>query len=541
MSAVPPRPGRALSSYGPVAGALVGAVAGPVLVGVRGWRDAWVPKISDLRQATLATQAATHLQQLTGPWSRIGLPHPGPLWTYWCVPFLAAAGTHPKGLVVAAVALAVVAIGVVVVVSARAAGRSGGIVAAAVVVAGLAQMSLAGVTYPWNATIVILPTAAGLVAAADAWSRGSLPSAGAGALLGAMVAQSHLGGVAPGGLIIGASLLGVALARRVPGHRPRALAVAALVAVAVGPWLPVLADQVVGEGTPAAVARYALTGDVEEVFPAIEGAETQSVSAVGALRRLALVGSLAERGSAAWGGAEVDAGLERGPTLRADAAMALLVVLALAGSGVRRLRPAPGTGFRTVLLRLGLVALALEAVGALQVRDELRLYVLATAQGVGLALWLGVALAGRDLVAARVPSLRATPIVGGAVAAVLLATALVLPGEQRHGVWVAPLDDPAIDALEASVPEGTFVVDLRPPQPASFTLDLVIALEERGRRVAVVGPYVAFFSDRQRRATPEGTPIAVLRPDDVDDHDCQPVGRYLGQLVLCIGTARPHL
>ena len=77
-----------------------------LLVGVRTVRARttwWTP---DLLQTLLAVRSAEHLQQLAGPWSRIGIAHPGPAWFYAAAPSLALAGGHPSGLVLGAATVA---------------------------------------------------------------------------------------------------------------------------------------------------------------------------------------------------------------------------------------------------------------------------------------------------------------------------------------------------------------------------------------------------------------------------------------------------
>lgn len=57
--------------------------------------------------------SAGHFDQNVGPLSRIGLFHPGPMWFYWCAPFLRLSRGEPTGLFLAALTLVSVCAGVI--------------------------------------------------------------------------------------------------------------------------------------------------------------------------------------------------------------------------------------------------------------------------------------------------------------------------------------------------------------------------------------------------------------------------------------------
>ena len=54
--------------------------------------------VSDEAMTEIYTLQATHGQQLTGPYSRFGWHHPGPVYFYFLVPFYEAARRRTAGL-----------------------------------------------------------------------------------------------------------------------------------------------------------------------------------------------------------------------------------------------------------------------------------------------------------------------------------------------------------------------------------------------------------------------------------------------------------
>jgi hypothetical protein len=228
---------------------LVPLLVALVTVAGRSWSPAGDWAMLELRTRDVGTGGTP----LLGPYSRYAWNHPGPL-LFWllAVPYRLA-GAAPWSLLAAAVALNVAAVAGVLVL----AWRRGRLALVALVGVGLAvllaHLGVAQLWDPWNPWVTVLPFALLVVAcwAATCGDRLALPVA---VLVGSFLVQAH----------VGFALLAVALLawacvgalRSGAGRRTWAVAVA----VGVACWLPVLVDQLFGQGNLLAILSH-FSGD----------------------------------------------------------------------------------------------------------------------------------------------------------------------------------------------------------------------------------------------------------------------------------------
>jgi hypothetical protein len=523
-----------------VAVALATVVAVPLRAAALALRERAVPSMPDLHETLLAAMAARHLDQLVGAWSRLGLYHPGPLWFYWAAPFVAASGDQPAGLVAAALVLVAACAATTCVAVGRAAGGVEAVVAAAVVLLAVHQLSLEGLSYPWNPTVLILPVAAGLVVAATCWVQPSLAWPVVGAWLGAFAVQAHLGAMLVGGFVIAASIAGSARTRRAGGTTTPWWAWALVATLVAAPWVPVAVDQVRGTGNLGATARYAATGDIDPRFTPEEPTATLDLGPGEVVARVAALTTLTESEVAEWGGAEFRRGLDRGPNPTSPLVLVGLLGAAAAGAlpgRLRRWRSGPADDLATWVCRLALVATAAQLVTAFRGRHEFRSYLVAGSSGVGIALWLGVALTAvavvRTLAARRGLDrrrLRLAGLAGTVALAVAVGSSTSTDLEAAAGPPMRP--HPTVATLRDLAPTGTFLVVADDSAELTAVQELVEELERQGRRVAVRGRHVARFADRQREATPTGPEVRLVGEAEVAP-SCSPAGSFAG-LVACL-------
>ncbi|MCU1496972.1 MAG: Dolichyl-phosphate-mannose-protein mannosyltransferase [Acidimicrobiales bacterium] len=512
----------------------------PLRLGLVAVRNRAVLAMPDMQETLLAAIAARHFDQVVGPWSRIGIYHPGPMWFYWAAPFLVVSDDHQAGLVLAALALVGVCGAVICLATLRSAGRVSAGVAAAVVLVALHQLTLQGLAYPWNPTVLILPTAAGLVCAAAAVHRGSVVAMVVGAWMGSFAIQAHLGMLLVGGLVVAASAAGALARRRL--ELPRlGWAWAGVGVLVVIPWIPVAVDQVTGTRNLSAVGRYMVTGKVSPRFHPQGPGRTLRLSGGEVVTHAAAMTSLTEPDIARWGGAEYMWGYERPPGHTSAVVLLVLVAGVAVGARPRRRWPTGPDAFAVWVCRLGLAALVLEAVAAFRIRHEFRYYLIAGASGVGIVLWLGLALTIAELVrraAKGRPSHLHTLRTAGAVASVVVASAvgMTLP---RTLVTVPETvtDEAVITGLLEAVPTGTFVIDANEAGQL-VTLQMIVAhLDQHGRRVQVRGLLIGRFSDRQRNLS-HGRHQLWLAAAGGAGSGCRDLGVFNG-FTVCVEPAPP--
>ena len=237
----------------------------------------WRPS-GDWAVMVLRTQDVFGSIPLTGPYSRFGWNHPGPL-LYW---LLAAPyrllGDRPESILAAAAllnAICVVAIGWV-------AWRRGRLPLVAIVMTALAIAEHAlgpqVLRDPWNPFITLLPLAlfvllAWSVVERDHWAWPPL------AFIGSFLLQSHIGYLPMVVVVLGAVGLWWWIGRHEPPtpmttRRRRAIRITTIIVLVLA-WAPVVIDQLVG------------TGNLTEMFRYFLGTDDASVGPVEALRQMA--------------------------------------------------------------------------------------------------------------------------------------------------------------------------------------------------------------------------------------------------------------
>ncbi len=276
------------------------AVAIPLLVtGIAGAARDWYPG-GDWAVLELRTHdVGTGMTPLLGPYSRFGWNHPGPL-LFWvlAVPYRLV-GARSSGMLLGAALVNLAA----VVGSLALAWRRGRLVlvAAAAALIGVAMVHLgpAFLRDPWNPSVTVLPFLCFvlLVWSATDGDDVALPF---GALVGSFLVQAHVGFAVLVGALVVVAVVGYVRrtgSLRDPGWwRPRRgvlLWTAAVLAIA---WLPVVVDQVVGDGNLGLLVSYFTGGsDAPAGFGTAAGIVARELGGIGPwMGGLELVGDRGE-------------------------------------------------------------------------------------------------------------------------------------------------------------------------------------------------------------------------------------------------------
>ena len=506
---------------------------------IRGWRfvhDDVVLIMPDLNETWLSTMAAADLDQSVGPWSRIGLFHLGPMWFYWCAPFLALAGGQPAGLFLGALALVSACSVVTVEQVRRSLGISAGLVAAVTIAFALVLLDPTGVAFPWNPTVLILPTVAALVSAARAAATRSVASACLGIVLSWFVVQTHLGALPLGASLLVAST--VFAARALHGEwMPRlGWTIVAVLCVAL-PVVPIARDQIVGTQNATAVARYVTTGRVSPRFPEDPPSPSPKLGTGTVLRESASITTLIQGDVARWAGADLLLARDHEPSTIAPAV--LLALLATSASAAMRLQRSRRSGQRSEFLGwLGLVActaVIIQTIVAIRARGEFRPYLIAASAGVGIVLWLAAALQARQVLVdqAQQLSISARRILEICTAALLLIPLGMFLQPPLEGIPLQ-LESSNQASKEIAARLGTRHVRVRADRIGTMaaTQRLVAGLERDGMIVTVDGREIAHFSDHQRRHDNAAVEINLVPVDPAEPMAAAPLTMVEGFAVI---------
>lgn len=187
-------------------------------------------------------QDAVHGRMLTGPYSRFGWNHPGPLLFYLLAPLYYATGRNPAALHLGVALLngasAFLAVGVVRKLEGEHVARW----AAGVAVLLLVGISPAELSEIWNPNVLAVPLVLFLVLCAAAWARRTLSWLFAAALAGSFLVQTHVSVIGVVGILLLSAAAGVAVetARRGEPPKGRRCGVVVGVLALVLVWAPPL-------------------------------------------------------------------------------------------------------------------------------------------------------------------------------------------------------------------------------------------------------------------------------------------------------------
>ena len=212
----------------------------------------------------------------TGPYSRFGWYHPGPILFYlFAVPYQLA-GERSLAIPITALALNAIAIGVLLWVAFRI-GRLAGVLWVALPVVLLMRSLGIGLLHsPWNPDVSIFAFFAFLIAA-WAVADGHRIMLVVAVLFGSFVVQSHVGDALPVVLVLALAVgFGEWWRPRPEGRRAPVFVAALLLAVAL--WaLPVYGDLVAGNGNLRKVTAFAFSGGTSSHEDRVGGLEALKV------------------------------------------------------------------------------------------------------------------------------------------------------------------------------------------------------------------------------------------------------------------------
>ena len=311
--------------------------------------------------------------QLVGTYSRYGWHHPGPALHYWMAVWYELFGRSPAALNGAAAVLNAVAVGLLVALTGRFAGRAAAFGAAALALLYVAQEGAVVVRDFWIPHTVMLPFAALIVVTAAA-AGGRVLLVPVVALLASFLAETDLS-VAPAaaGVLAGGLLFWVATRgwRRVRWDRRVALMVAGTVALCAIVWWPPIHDELRrGPGNISALRDFFKQPDPGHTL-------REGVDAVANSLTVLVTGGRA-------------ASLAVPASLGAHLLLAVAVVLLVAGL-VLALRSA--RRFAAALCATALAAVVAEIYAVTQIRGELFTYLVDWFGAAAVAIWLAIGVA----------------------------------------------------------------------------------------------------------------------------------------------------
>jgi hypothetical protein len=161
----------------------------------------------------LGARRAAHLDQLVGPYSRVGFHEPGPVLFYLLAPFAWVLGPSGPGLFLGAIAISGAALIAIVVVLWRLAGPGVALWAALSIDVFCLCVRIGTLREPWNPYLVVAPMVLFVVLWAAGVARGSSPAAVWALVIGSYEIQTH---IATAGFVVAMSaVLGASMVVRV--------------------------------------------------------------------------------------------------------------------------------------------------------------------------------------------------------------------------------------------------------------------------------------------------------------------------------------
>ncbi|MCU1605505.1 MAG: hypothetical protein JWP46_1970 [Modestobacter sp.] len=219
----------------------MGVAAAPFLVAAARAADRPIALGADFALSALASSDAAHLDQLVGPYSRMGWSHPGPAWFYLLAPVFTLLGSSGAALYASFLGVQALAAALVVAAAGRGQAWAQPVAALAVLVYGLRVPTIILVN-PWNPFALLLPTMLLLLLAGRA-AAGSLSALAGTVAVGTFLVQTHVG-TAPLVAAAGAvAAVGWLFTRPRPGVPARRASTIAGFGLAVLWWLPPLWQQ----------------------------------------------------------------------------------------------------------------------------------------------------------------------------------------------------------------------------------------------------------------------------------------------------------
>lgn len=480
-----------------VAVALALAVAVPLVVtGIAGAARDWYPG-GDWAVLELRTyDVGSDLTPLLGPYSRFGWNHPGPL-LFWllAVPYRLF-GARSSGMLAAAAVVNLTAVAG----SLALAWRRGRLVLVGLTAAltGVAMVHL-GPSFlrdPWNPSVTVLPF---LCFVMLVWSatEGDPPALPFGALVGSFLVQAHVGFALLVGVLSVVALVGYVRAtgspRRVEWWRERRVALAWTGAILVVAWLPVLVDQIAGDGNLGLLVSY-FTGGGDE--PAGLGTATGMLA-----RELG--------GVAPWMGG-LEPADDAGALLTAPLSGLFVPLVAFGAAAVLAAVAAARSALRLQVV-VGVAALA-GLVSTSRITGEVYAYLVRWWWAIALCWWLSV-LWSCWSAAPAVPRRALVPVVAALAGVVVVwSSSTVVRGVDDVGTpdgeWWVTLEEIVPDTLAGVPRQGPVLVRAVGSKWGSIGDGVRLALEKDGVDVVVDDPELIRFGSG--RAAADEPPSSVV-------------------------------
>lgn len=467
----------------------------------------------------LRTLAASRGRELLGPYSRFGWQHPGPIFFYWAAPFFRVAGMRVGGLAAAAatVNLLWVVLGVTAV--RRSEGSRSAWVACAVILLTAWRFGFAWFQNPWNPLLVVLPVAAaGLLAAAVvAGVRWALPAL---AVAVSFAAQNHVG-TAP----VLLAILVVALPGAAWQHRQQLRSWLKTIALTAGVcvilWLPTIGEELAH--SPGNLSQLI---EFFQDHPSPGHPLAEVMRLVGP--QLAFTGS--SLGARITGPTNLLAPMSIGGALLVVALGVTMLIGCVAG--LRAKRP-----FLWSINAIAMASAVAAVAGTRSAYGDLEAYFTSFSTGVGMLIWIAVALDALALL----DRLRGRTRLRPRVERTALAGALVLSATSSVAAWpqakihstanrasVAVMADWATAAMR-NRPHDRVLVRFVGPDPWVDGAGMMLELERRGVRVSVRPELYYLFGPAFRSRGNEQMTIIITHSSMQDPRVPAAQGaRYLG-------------